>query len=72
MNHSGGPSIRAIDVWDVLFATITTVGSVGLMFGYGSVMSVSDELLMSADTLREGSEVAFTKIKEFQVFAAGK
>jgi len=29
MNHSGSPGIRAVDVWDVLVASITTVGSIG-------------------------------------------
>jgi len=38
MNHSGSPGIRAVDVWDVLITSITTVGSIGeLLDDYASL-----------------------------------
>lgn len=49
MNHSGSPSIRAIDVWDILRTAITTDLSIGLALKRLFPLNFYDEFNRSAE-----------------------
>ncbi|GAH11897.1 unnamed protein product [marine sediment metagenome] len=65
------PAMKAVDIWDVLRAAIIVPNSMGTTVGHQSVISASDNLLMSSDGEKTNQEASMTKEKEFKIFCSG-
>lgn len=66
------PAMKATDVWNVLRTAITLPGSIGIDVGKTTSISLSDNLLISADLEETGTQVSDFKKKEIVIYAPGE